>query len=194
MGTDLVGLDPATEMNELPNLSKEIQSVADWSAMSGAGQLYVNALRGAPLLSGVGTQLVAGAIGGSLVPVVSYAGFKAGEALRDVSTPEMLGLEVADKSGKFRPKTYAETGEDIVNYVVGDSETDKNKEWRSRRGMPDQGKPEPTVYPTVGELQKRTSEERQRKLAPEIPSPLRSTTWEHANKSPSGPPVRAPRI
>jgi hypothetical protein len=200
LGTNLVGLDPATEMHEVPNLSKEIQSVADWSAMAGAGQLYMNALRGAPLLSGVGTQLVAGALGGALVPVFAHGGFKAGEALRDVSTPEMLGLEVTDKTGKLRPKTYAETGEDVVNYYVGDSETDKNKEWRSRRGMPNQGKPEPTVYPTVAELQKRTKEEKERKmiesgqLRRDIPSPLQSNTWDHANKSPSGPPVRAPRI
>ena len=41
-------------------------------------------------------------------------------------------------------------------------ETDKNKEWRSRRGMPNQGKPEPTVYPNVAELQKRNKEERER--------------------------------
>jgi len=200
LGTNLVGLDPATEMHEVPNLSKEIESVADWSAMAGAGQLYMNALRGAPLLSGVGTQLASGAIGGALVPVFAYGGFKAGEALRDVSTPEMLGLEVTDKTGKLRPKTYAETGEDVVNYVIGDSETDKNKEWRSRRGMPNQGKPEPTVYPTVAELQKRTKEEKERKmiesgqLRRDIPSPLKSNTWDHANKSPSGPPVRAPRI
>jgi hypothetical protein len=204
LGTNLVGLDPATEMHEVPNLSKEIESVADWSAMAGAGQLYMNALRGAPLLSGVGTQLAAGALGGALVPVFAHGGFKAGEALRDVSTPEMLGLEVADKTGKLRPKTYAETGEDVVNYVnnyvIGDSETDKNKEWRSRRGMPNQGKPEPTVYPTVAELQKRTKEEKERKmiesgqLRRDIPSPLQSNTWDHANKSPSGPPVRAPRI
>jgi len=198
LGTDYIGMDPATEMNELPNLSKEIQSVADWSAMSGAGQVYMNALRGAPLVSGLGTQLVSGAIGGALVPVVAYGGFKAGEALRDFETPQMLGLEVADKvTGKTRPKTYAETGEDIVNYVVGDSETDRAKEYRMRRGMPTQQEyaPEPTRYPSSAELEYHTRKERERNrnLATEIPSPMQSTTWDKVNKPSSGF-VRAPKL
>jgi hypothetical protein len=162
VATNYFGLDPANNFNEVPNLSKEIESTLDWAAMAGAGQLYANALAGAPLTSNLATHIASGALGGALVPVASYGGFKAGEALRDVSTPEMLGLEVTDKTGKLRPKTYAETGEDVVNYVIGDSETDKNKEWRSRRGMPNQGKPEPTVYPNVAELQKRNKEERER--------------------------------
>jgi hypothetical protein len=160
--TNYFGLDPANNFNEVPNLSKEIESTLDWATMGGAGQLYANALAGAPLTSNLATSIASGALGGALVPVFAHGGFKAGEALRDVSTPEMLGLEVADKTGKLRPKTYAETGEDVVNYVIGDSETDKNKEWRSRRGMPNQGKPEPTVYPNVAELQKRNKEERER--------------------------------
>ena len=162
VATNYFGLDPANNFNEVPNLSKEIESTLDWATMGGAGQLYANALAGAPLTSNLATHIASGALGGALVPVFAHGGFKAGEALRDVSTPEMLGLEVADKTGKLRPKTYAETGEDVVNYVIGDSETDKNKEWRSRRGMPNQGKPEPTVYPNVAELQKRNKEERER--------------------------------
>jgi hypothetical protein len=206
-GTDYVKMEPATSFNDwrkegdnkTPTWSNVIQSAADWSAMQGAGTLIANAFSsGTPLLSGVGTQLVYGAIGGALVPIVAYSGFKAGEAARDFSTPEMLGLEVADKvTGKFRPKTYAETGEDVVNYVVGDSETDRAKEYRMRRGMPTQQEyaPEPTRYPSSAELEYHTRKERERNrnLATEIPSPMQSTTWDKVNKPSSGF-VRAPKL
>ena len=138
--------------------------------------------------------------------------------MRDVNTPEWLGLEVPNtivkqdpnstnhttklfaldpNNQKFRPKTYAETGEDVVNYVVGDSETDRAKEYRMRRGMPTQQEyaPEPTRYPSSAELEYHTRKERERNrnLATEIPSPMQSTTWDKVNKPSSGF-VRAPKL
>jgi len=78
---------------EMPAVRNIATDAADWAAMTATGQLIGNVLSGAPLASGVGTATVAGGIAGALVPVVSYGGYKAGEAIGSMKLPEFAGGE-----------------------------------------------------------------------------------------------------
>lgn len=78
---------------EVPAARNIATDAADWAAMTATSQLIGNVLSGAPLASGVGTATVAGGIAGALVPVVSYGGYKAGEAIGSMKLPEFAGGE-----------------------------------------------------------------------------------------------------
>lgn len=78
---------------EVPGVRNIATDAADWAAMSATSQLIGNVLSGAPLASGVGSAAAAGGIAGALVPVVSYGGYKVGEALGSVKLPEFAGGE-----------------------------------------------------------------------------------------------------